>query len=641
MTIGSNSLITSVFKVASVLFLVLMTFAISTPANAFAEVHTVTFAENANGTDSVMAFETGNSPQSLTLLQNLSPSFTDVGYSFQGWNTSADGSGMTYADGSTYVFNADIDLYAQWIAIPVVHVVTFNENDSASDSVLASLSESSLTQLTNFASLQPTFTNPGYSFLGWNTTANGSGVSYANGSQYSFSSDLSLYAQWSLVAIVPVVHVVTFNENDSASDSVLASLSESSPTQLTNFASLQPTFTNPGYSFLGWNTTANGSGISYANGSQYSFSSDLSLYAQWSLVAIVPVVHVVTFNENDSASDSVLASLSESSPTQLTNFASLQPTFTNPGYSFLGWNTTANGSGVSYANGSQYSFSSDLSLYAQWSLVAIVPVVHVVTFNENDSASDSVNAYVSESVATPLIRFANLLPTFANTSRSFSGWNTSRDGSGTSYADGSQFSFKEDLVLYAQWTLAVTDTFSFNANGGDGTVASITGSPGSTFTVPGQAGLIRAGYVLTNWNTSANGSGSKYLVGAQVTIAGSTLLYAQWSGHKLSTLFGAIGTFKTNSSSLSAALKSQIDRVAHTIKTRQYRSVTLFGYTAATGLKSLNVAVSRSRAANVANYLRRQLNALRDRGVSISSAGEGAIAGQTSNAYSRVEVFGV
>ncbi|HXC19283.1 MAG TPA: InlB B-repeat-containing protein, partial [Acidimicrobiales bacterium] len=233
------------------------------------------------------------------------------------------------------------------------------------------------------------------------------------------------------------------------------------------------------------------------------------------------------------------------------------------------------------------------------------------------------------------------LPTFANTSRSFSGWNTSRDGSGTSYADGSQFSFKEDLVLYAQWTLAVTDTFSFNANGGDGTVASITGSPGSTFTVPGQAGLIRAGYVLTNWNTSANGSGSKYLVGAQVTIAGSTLLYAQWSGHKLSTLFGAIGTFKTNSSSLSAALKSQIDRVAHTIKTRQYRSVTLFGYTAATGLKSLNVAVSRSRAANVANYLRRQLNALRDRGVSISSAGEGAIAGQTSNAYSRVEVFGV
>jgi hypothetical protein len=189
--------------------------------------------------------------------------------------------------------------------------------------------------------------------------------------------------------------------------------------------------------------------------------------------------------------------------------------------------------------------------------------------------------------------------------------------------------------------MKIIDTISFSANGGDGSVASISASPGSNFTMPSQTGLIRAGYILANWNTSANGSGTKYLVGEQVTVASSVLFYAQWSGHKPATLFSAIGTFRSNSSSLSPALKSQINRLARTIKLKAYRKISLYGYSAATGLRSLNVVLSRMRAENVATYLRYQLEILKVRGVSISSAGEGAIAGQSSNEYSRVEVFGV
>jgi outer membrane protein OmpA-like peptidoglycan-associated protein len=130
-------------------------------------------------------------------------------------------------------------------------------------------------------------------------------------------------------------------------------------------------------------------------------------------------------------------------------------------------------------------------------------------------------------------------------------------------------------------------------------------------------------------------------VGQGFKLAGSMVLYAQWSGHKLSTLFGAIGTFKRGSSSLSAALKSQINRLALTIKSRKYLKVDLFGYTGVTGLRSFDVSLSRARARNAAAYLRNRLNVLRVHGVTISSAGEGAITGQLSNAYSRVEVFGV
>jgi outer membrane protein OmpA-like peptidoglycan-associated protein len=40
--------------------------------------------------------------------------------------------------------------------------------------------------------------------------------------------------------------------------------------------------------------------------------------------------------------------------------------FTRSGYSFVNWNTSANGSGVRYANGAFYSFSTSTTLYAQW-----------------------------------------------------------------------------------------------------------------------------------------------------------------------------------------------------------------------------------------------------------------------------------
>jgi uncharacterized repeat protein (TIGR02543 family) len=351
-----------------------------------------------------------------------------------------------------------------------------------------------------------------------------------------------------------------------------------------------------------------------------------------------PEVHTVTFCENASASDSVTAFETGTSPKSLTLIQDLSPSFSDAGYSFEGWNTSADGSGTSYPDGSTYPFNADIGLFAQW---IAFPEVHTVTFSENASASDSVTAFETGTSPKSLTLIQDLSPSFSDAGYSFEGWNTSADGSGTSYSDGAQLSFKLDLVLYAQWTLAIVDTFSFNANGGDGSVASISAAPGSTLTVPGQTGLIRAGFVMNNWNTIANGSGTKYLVGAHVTVTASILLYAQWSGHKFATLFSAIGAFKSNSSSLSPALKSQINRIAHTIKSRRYHTVTLFGYTAATGLRSFNVALSRSRAANAAIFLRHELNLLKVHGVAISSAGEGAIAGQSSSAYSRVEVFGV
>jgi uncharacterized repeat protein (TIGR02543 family) len=42
--------------------------------------------------------------------------------------------------------------------------------------------------------------------------------------------------------------------------------------------------------------------------------------------------------------------------------------FTRVGYTFSGWNTVALGGGTSYVNGATYSFSADITLYAQWTI---------------------------------------------------------------------------------------------------------------------------------------------------------------------------------------------------------------------------------------------------------------------------------
>lgn len=71
---------------------------------------TVTFDSNLGSGDM-----SSQSAASLTAL--TSNSFTRQSYSFNGWNTVADGSGTAYADGASYAFVDSATLYAQWDAV--------------------------------------------------------------------------------------------------------------------------------------------------------------------------------------------------------------------------------------------------------------------------------------------------------------------------------------------------------------------------------------------------------------------------------------------------------------------------------------------------------------------------------------------
>lgn len=73
-------------------------------------------------------------------------------------------------------------------------------------------------------------------------------------------------------------YMITYRKNDGTSDQYIQEIAVNTAMS----ATLTPnTFSRGGYSFSGWNTEANGEGISYTDGQNISLTSDLVLYAQW------------------------------------------------------------------------------------------------------------------------------------------------------------------------------------------------------------------------------------------------------------------------------------------------------------------------------------------------------------------------
>ncbi len=84
-----------------------------------------------------------------------------------------------------------------------------------------------------------------------------------------------------------------------------------------------------------------------------------------------PATYQVTYNANSSTSGTVPAAQTKTHGTALTlsgNTGSLVKT----GYTFAGWNTTAAGTGTSYAAGASYTANEALTLYAKWTPVPTV-----------------------------------------------------------------------------------------------------------------------------------------------------------------------------------------------------------------------------------------------------------------------------
>ncbi len=247
----------------------------SITAHSAANHYSVQF--NANGGDGSMAnqsFEYGVSQQ---LSANT---FTRNHMKFKCWTLTSEGTGQEFTDKQevSNLISEDggvVTLYAQWE--PASYWVAFDGNGGDAGTMgRQEMFFSSSAQLNKCS-----ITKENHTFRGWNTEANGSGQAFADQAEVcDLASEadevVTLYAQWERDYFT-----VNFDANGGSGDMraqrIYTDVSEALDGSV---------FEREGYSFAGWNTETDGSGLGYEDGEAVSnlveAYGEITLYAQWS-----------------------------------------------------------------------------------------------------------------------------------------------------------------------------------------------------------------------------------------------------------------------------------------------------------------------------------------------------------------------
>ena len=285
--------------------------------------------------------------QGVMVLDNAG-NLVKTGYVFTGWNTQANGRGASYSAGANFTIEtSNVTMYAQWTIIPTF-LVAYNGNGNTGGNAPADNNHyilgQNVTVLGNTGSLVKT----GFTFVGWNTQANGSGISYATGVAFTMgSSNVTLFAQWT----ANPTYTVTYNANGGTgaqtdSNQYLAG----APVTVRG----QGTLVKDGYTFAGWTISSAGSGKVYAkNDTVIMGSVNVTLYAKWSIT-----LYIVSFNTQ------VTGITVPSQTVSYGGFATAPTAPTRAGYTFGGWYKEA---GCTNAwTFTTDAVTSDVTLYAKW-----------------------------------------------------------------------------------------------------------------------------------------------------------------------------------------------------------------------------------------------------------------------------------
>ena len=230
------------------------------PVAAAATTFTVTYNAN-NGTGTQTDSTAYSSGASVTVKDQGSMART--GYTFNGWNTAADGTGISYAASGTFSISANTTLFAKWTANALA--VTYNSQGGTA------ISNGSTTTGGSISTSPGTPTRTGYTFNGWFVAASG-GTALTFPYTHAQTADFSLYAQWTANTLT-----VTY---DSQSGSAI---SNGSTTTGGTIATSPGTPTRATYTFNGWFAAASG-GTAIGFPYTHNQTANFTLYAQWSQV---------------------------------------------------------------------------------------------------------------------------------------------------------------------------------------------------------------------------------------------------------------------------------------------------------------------------------------------------------------------
>lgn len=443
--------------------------------------------------------------------------WTVDGYTFIGWNTSADGKGTAYAPGTTWIANGTLTLYAQWT--PGQAGLTYDGNGATGGKTdpQPGKTDEKINVRDNG------FTRDGYMFVTWNTQAGCKGKAVDPGDEWTLQGSGTLYACWA-----GTVQTLAYHGNGATGGNTAVQSGKTGDELTTNANG----FTRDGYTFVRWDTAKDGSGTAYGEGkngvSQYTMKpAGNDLYAIWKAnpASIVyrngyPNTTGSTPDTTGSTGDTVTVS---------------QNGFDRPGYTFTGWSTSKRGD-PSLNPGDKHTLEpGTTTVWAQWK----ANPAHLV-YNSNvggiGSETRTVDGVVDQTVKT-------LGNPFDRPGYTFSGWNTQADGKGKAYDPGADCTLtandkstpKNTSMLYAQWTINKV-TLKFDPNGGVGGYPSINTDAFGSVTIPKDAKepkVTRPGFRFTGWSLKKTPDKDETLLTpgkdtVSMPAEGEVAVYAQW-----------------------------------------------------------------------------------------------------------------
>lgn len=450
---------------------------------------THTVAYNANGGSGAPASQTKTYGAVLTL-SSTKP--TRVGYTFKGWSTSSTATSATYSAGGSYEadqWGGTVTLYAVWSVNS--YTLTYNANGGSVSSTSTAFTYGNTITLA-------TPTRTGYTFTRWHTN----GVHPLNcGRKYMYTNTFS-------------VHFEAYHSNwSSAASTRIISCTESG----------------------GWNIEDYGgapSFIAYSGGYKYAISSLTwaNMSAGWHTFDLIFTGSAITIYIDGTQRGTVACGTIAYNATN-SLFLGDEAAETQTGVGSIPFTGSlanfriANNSTKVSSNNTFQSPAQNFTLVAEWKANT-----YTVAYDANGGSGTMASVTHTYNTAKNLTTNA-----FTRAGYNFAGWNTAKDGSGTSYAN--EASVKNltttngvTVTLYAQWTpWTHTVTYNGNADGVTNLPANQTKTYGSDLTLSSTK-PERPGYLFQGWATSANGPvvyqpGGTYSADQN---GGTVTLYAVW-----------------------------------------------------------------------------------------------------------------
>ncbi|WP_342534108.1 InlB B-repeat-containing protein [Lysinibacillus sp. FSL K6-0057] len=326
--------------------------------------------------------------QTVTV-QGNSGHLEKAGYTFVGWNTKVDGKGIAYKANDTFqIGTTNVILYAQWTKKQTAtYTVTYDANEATGGQVPEDSAQYEENQTVTVQGNSGHLEKAGYTFVGWNTKADGKGIAYkANDTFQIGTTNVILYAQWTKKQTA--TYTVTYDANEATAGQVPEGSTRYEENQTVTVQGNSSHLERAGYTFVGWNTKIDGKGIAYkANDTFQIGTTNVILYAQWTKKQTA--TYTVTYDANEATAGQVPEDSTRYEENQTVTVQGNSGHLEKAGYTFVGWNTKVDGKGIAYkANVTFQIGTTNVILYAQWTKKQTA--TYTVTYDANEATAGQV-----------------------------------------------------------------------------------------------------------------------------------------------------------------------------------------------------------------------------------------------------------